>query len=294
VRAGKRIAALVAALLLAVSAAADYKDSYSRGLEAVKDGDWATVRQRMQEAIADNPAAATRVRLYGQRWEPYVPQYYLGLAAFKSGDCAGALAQWRSAANTGVIGSVPGLKAEQDRNSASCDTRTAQQPDTPKPTTGGGTTAAPDGGKPADPRTQPPQPEPPRIEPPKTEPPKTEPRPQPPKPEPPKPEPPRPAETPSAQRVPASLLEAFRSYLAGRYTEVSRINPDGYADARARAQAYLIRAAARQLQAEIEGSSAGLDAARADIRAVRQLSPALQPDPALFSPRFRALYGATR
>lgn len=283
-RAGKGICALLAALLSA-AAAADYKDSYSRGLEAAKDGDWAAVRQRMQEAIADNPAAAQRVRLYGQRWEPYVPQFYLGLAAFKQGDCAGALAQWRSSANAGVIGSVPNLKAEQDRNSASCESRLAQQtkPDTGKP----GTTTAPDGDRPV--RQEPPKPEPPKPEPPKPEPKPEPPRP---KPEPPRPEPPRPVETPLAQRVPAPLLEAFRNYLGGRYAEVVRLNPDSFSEPRARAQALLVRAAARQVQGELDGS--GLDAARADIRAVRALNPALTPDPALFSPRFRSLYNATR
>ena len=275
---------------MSLSAAADYKDSYSRGLEAAKDGDWAAVRQRMQEAIADNPTAAQRVRLYGQRWEPYVPQFYLGLAAFKQGDCAAALSQWRSPANAGVIGSVPNLKAEQDRSSASCESRLAQQgktdpgktePGKTEPAKTGGTTA-PDGDRPV------------RPEPPKPEPPKPEPRPEQvkPKPEPPKPEPPRPVETPLAQRVPAPLLEAFRNYLGGRYADVLKLNPDNFSEPRARAQALLIRAAARQIQGELDGS--GADAARADIRAVRALNPTLTPDPALFSPRFRSLYNATR
>lgn len=280
---------MLATLLAASPLPADYKDSYSRGLEAAKDGDWATLRQRMQEAIQDNPTAAPRVRLYGQRWEPYVPQFYLGLAAFRQGDCATALAQWRSAANTGVIGSVPGLKAEQDKHTAACDTRLAQQPkpDTPKPDVlkpdapkpdGGRAdqgTVTPDGGK-----TTPPKPPPPR--------------PDPPKPDPPRPDPPKPAETPIAQRVPGPLLDAFRNYLGGRYADVVRINPDSYGDARSRAQAYLVRAAARQILAELDGSAAGLEAARSDIRAVRAASPSLTPDPALFSPRFRSLYSATR
>lgn len=285
---------MLAALLAASPVLSDYKDSYSRGLEAAKDGDWATVRQRMQEAIQDNPTAAQRVRLYGQRWEPYVPQFYLGLAAFKQGDCATALTQWRSPANSGVIASVPNLKAEQDRSAAACDTRVAQQPKPeppktdPKPGTGTTAPTTPDGGR------EPPKPPPPKTEPPKTEPPKTEPpRTEPPKTEPPK-APPKPAETPIAQRVPAPLLEAFRNYLGGRYAEVARINPDSFADARSRAQAYLIRAAARQIQAELDSSAAGLDAARADIRAVRAANPGLVPDPALFSPRFRSLYSATR
>lgn len=279
-RAGKGIAALGAALIIASSAWADYKDSYSRGVKAVKSGDWAEVRERMQDAIADNPAAQTRVRLYGQRWEPYVPQYYLGLAAFNQGDCTTALAQFRSAANAGVIGSLPELKAEQDRAVAKCDTRVAQQD---KPGTGTTTQQAPDGGK-----TEPPKPAV-KPDPPKQEPPKQEP----PKPDPPK-LPPKPVETPLAQRVPAPLLEAFRNYLAGRYTEAARIDPNAYSDAKAKSQAYLVRAAARQLQAEIDGSAAGLEAARADVRALRALNPALVPDPALFSPRFRSFYAATR
>lgn len=280
-RAGKGIAALGAALMIASSACADYKDSYSRGLEAAKDGDWAAVRQRMQDAIADNPTAAPRVRLYGQRWEPYVPQYYLGLAAFNQGDCTTALAQFRSAANAGVIASVPNLKAEQDRVIAKCDTRVAQQ-DKPGSTTTT-TQQAPDGGR-TEPATPPVKPDPPRPEPP---------RPEPPKPEPAKP-PPKPVETPLAQRVPAPLLEALRNYLAGRYAEAARIDPNAYSDAKAKSQAYLIRAAARQLQAEIDGSAAGLEAARADVRALRALNPSLVPDAALFSPRFRSFYSATR
>ncbi len=275
---------MLAALLAASPVLSDYKDSYSRGLEAAKDGDWTAVRQRMQEAIQDNPTAAQRVRLYGQRWEPYVPQFYLGLAAFKQGDCATALAQWRSSANSGVIGSVPNLKAEQDRSTAACDTRVAQQPKPeppktdPRPDTGTTTPVTPDGGR-EPPKPSPPKPEPPKPEPAKTDPPKA---------------PPKPVETPLAQRVPAALLEAFRNYLGGRYAEVARINPDSFSDARSRSQAYLIRAAARQIQAEIDNSAAGLDAARADIRAVRAASPSLVPDPALFSPRFRSLYSATR
>ena len=70
--------------------------------------------------------------------------------------------------------------------------------------------------------------------------------------------------------------------------------PNAYSDAKAKSQAYLIRAAARQLQAEIEGSAAGLEAARADVRALRELNPSLVPDAALFSPRFRSFYSATR
>ena len=287
-RAGKGIAILLAALCAAAPAMADYKASYARGIKAAKDGDWATVRERMQESVAEEPTAKASARLYGMRFEPYVPQYYLGLAAFNQGDCATAVAQWRSAPNAAVIGELPELKAVQDRNAATCETRLAQQskpqpgktePGKTEPPRNGGV-VAPDGDAP---KPNPPKPEPPRPEPPKPEPTKTEPA-----------KPPKPVETPLAQRVPGPLLDAFRSYLGGRYAEVARLNPDSFDEPRARAQAYLIRAAARQIQAELDDAPAGLDAARADIRAVRAANPKLTPDPALFSPRFRSLYSATR
>lgn len=282
-----RALVVVAALAAAGTAWADYKDSYSRGLEAVRDGNWNEVARRMREAIAEQPQPAVRVRLYGQRWEPYVPQYYLGLAAFKQGDCASALREWRSAANTGVIGEVPGLKAEQDRNAASCDTRTAQQ-----------TPAKPPVEPPKPPPSEPVKPpvaepvKPPVAEPqrPKPEPPKQEPA----KPEPAKPEPPKPAPTPIGERVPTPLLDAYRAWLGGRYAEVVRINPDGYAEPRAKAQAHLVRAAARFVQAEIDGDAAALEAARADVRAVRAIDGKLAPDAAMFPPRFRKFYSETK
>ena len=282
--------AFAAALALAATASAhaDYKDSYSRGLEAVRDGNWNEVRSRMREAIGEQATPATRVRLYGQRWEPYVPQFYLGLAAFKQGDCAGALREWRSAANAGVIGSVPNLKAEQDRNAASCESRVAEQSPPAKPPVA----EAPK--PPVTETTKPPvaPPDKTKPEPPKQEPVKPEPKPESPKSEPVKPEPPKPV--PVAQRVPAPLLDAYRAWLTGRYADVARINPDSYTEPRAKAQALLVRAAARQVQAELDGNAELLDAARTSARAVRALDPKLTPDAAMFSPRFRAFYAATK
>ncbi|UXI69370.1 hypothetical protein [Tahibacter amnicola] len=278
--------------LYATVAGADYKDSYSRGLEAVKDGDWAEVRNRMQEALADNAEPAPRIRLYGQRWEPYVPQYFLGLAAFKLGDCKTAVAQWRSAANQGVIGKVAALKAAQDRDLSICETRLAgtDKPAPDKPVT-------PEPVQPVrpEPKPEPAQPEPvepsrPEPEKPKPEPVRPEPRPDPPKPEPPKPAPTTPT---VAQRVPDALLGAMRAFLAGRYAEVAQLAPDTWSDPKAKAHGFLLRAAARHMQAQLEGKDA-TDAVRNDIRAALAIDARLVPDATVFSPRFRLLFAATR
>ena len=68
---------------------ADYR-AYARGQEAAADGKWSEVETAMQESLSGNPSPKVRVKLYGQRFAPYVPQYYLGLAAYRQNDCAGA------------------------------------------------------------------------------------------------------------------------------------------------------------------------------------------------------------
>ena len=269
------------ALLVPALAHADYKGSYADGLKAAEDGKWARVRETMQEALADNPQPAQRVRLYGQRFEAYVPQFYLGLAAWKLGDCTTAMAQWQNPASRQIVGGLAELRAEQDKGEAACKAQLAQQPPT----------------RPAEPaRPEPVRPEPVKPEPARPEPPKPAaspaetPRPEPAKPTPapvePRPEPPKPV-LPVSARVSAPLLDAFRNYLGGRYAQAAMINVDAF-DERERPQALLVRAAARYLQAELAGDAAQLDAARADARALRALAPALKPDPVLFSPRFRS------
>ena len=115
------------ALLLPVTAAADYKDTYAVGLNAVNSGKWSEVRAKMQEAMAQNSEPVARLRLYGVRFEPYIPQFYVGLAAYRLGDCSGALAQWKNPAVQQIVAGIPDLKAEQDKGFAACDNKVSLQ-----------------------------------------------------------------------------------------------------------------------------------------------------------------------
>jgi hypothetical protein len=268
---------LLALLLLPATAAADYKDTYAVGLTAVGKGQWAEVRTKMQDAASQNGEPVARLRLYGQRFEPYIPQFYLGLADFRLGDCSGALAQWKNPAVQRIVAGIPDLKAEQDKGLAACDNKVAvQTPTKPEPT------------KPTKPEPVTPKPEPPKPEPVPVKPePKPEPRPVQPEP---RPEPPKPA----SARVSAPLLEAYRSYLGGRYAEVARLNADSFRDERERAQVLLVRAASHFIQAELAADPAQQESARADVRAVHALDARLMPDVVLFSPRFIAFFKATR
>jgi hypothetical protein len=273
VPAGKLCRGLTATALLfaGVVAHADYKASYSRGLEAYKSGNYEDTRRLMKEALDEHPEAAERVRLYGQRWEPYLPQYYLGLAAFKLGDCTTALSQWNSAENQRVVAQLPDTRAELARDSDICKQKQVAQvpakPPTPvvdnppsKPSTPATTTPTTSPSKPQ-PTTPTSKPEPPVA--------------------------------PPRSGVPEPLQQAFDNYLAGKYAEVARINPDTFSDARARYHAYLVRAAARFTLSQIQADEGVLDVARGDVRAARALD-AKSPDATMFSTRFRSFYSETR
>lgn len=279
----------VAALAVASLAHADYKDNYALGLKAYNDGDYPKARELMQQALAEHPEPAARIRLYGQRWEAYLPQYYLGMVAFKQGDCASALAQWNAPPSKQVVAQLPEINSAQQRDAATCEQKVvAKVEEKPKP---------------------PALPEAPAAKPPVADNPLSKAAP-PPKPIETAPEPAAPAKrvevavakptpvttppvtkpAPPSNAPPASLEEAFDNYLAGRYAKVVRLNPEALSDTRARFHAYVVRAAARYTLAQISDDSNDLDGARADARAARALDGRAAPDTALFSPRFRTFY----
>jgi hypothetical protein len=281
VRAGERQWRSLTALALfaaAGTAHADYKDDYAHGLKAFRDGQYAEARKLMQQALEDHAEPAQKIRLYGQVYEAYLPQHYLGMAAFKLGDCSTAIAQWNSSANKQIIGQFPDIGSEEQRGSASCGPKVAKVDEKPPVT--------------------------PPVEPPKktidNPPPKVvvdnrppEPIAQPPKPPPPKPPPEE--KTPVVKGGPPEpLVQAFDNYLAGRYSEVARINPDSYADSRARYHAYLVRAASRYTLSRISADEALLKSARADAAAAHALDARAQPDITLFSPGFRTFFQESR
>lgn len=91
-------------LLLAPSLAlADYKSDYRDGVAAAERQDWARVDALMRKAMAEEPEPQARIRLYGQVFVPYVPKFYLGLAAFNRKDCTTAISLLEDSRNASVI-----------------------------------------------------------------------------------------------------------------------------------------------------------------------------------------------
>ncbi len=279
----------LALLAVSVTAHADYKTDYSHGLEAYKDGKYAEARQLMQQALDEHAEPAAKIRFYGQVFGSYLPQHYAGMAAFKLGDCATAMAQWNSAANRQIASQLPEIVGEEQRNAASCGQKTvAKTEDKPRP----------------------PEPVAPKTTVTETPPPKTviventPPKPVAPPPKP--PEPPVKTSTPPVEKPPIEkpvvakntppepLVQAFDNYLAGKYAEVARINPDSYTDTRSRFHAYMVRAASRYTLSRMSADEEMLKSARADAVAAHALDARTTPDAALFSPGFRTFFQASR
>jgi hypothetical protein len=103
-----RATALVIGWLLAASgavpAAADYRDSYARGVQAIERSRWSEAERWMRQAIAERPqAGGDLVQIYGKRYEDYLPYYYLGLALYRGGDFEGAAEAWDESERQGAI-----------------------------------------------------------------------------------------------------------------------------------------------------------------------------------------------
>jgi hypothetical protein len=292
-------AAVLLALLVAPAAHADFKQAYARGKEAAAAGRWGEVEARMREAIAEQPQAQARVRIYGMRFEPYVPQYYLGLAAYRQGNCAEATRNWTDAAAAGIVRGDSSLQGVVDEGLGECRRKsqavlaqqqpapaTATQPSsaTPPATTASSqvatTTPTPaPGTRPAPPPvTQPSQPVVPTP---------TRPTPA-----------PIPAPAPAAAQsaAPAALVAAVDTFIAGRFEQSANMDLAPFSDRRVRFHVLLLRSAARHQLAQAGGDrgTALLAAAQADIREAKSLAPGQAPDAALFSPRYRKLYESVR
>jgi hypothetical protein len=293
-----RMRAALVLLLAAAPVSADYK-AYVRGQEAASEGNWAQVETEMQAALAGNAKAQVKARLYGQRFAPYVPQYYLGLAAYKQNECAAALRWFGDASASPIIAKVAEFKGVVDAARADCTVKLAAagkpvetKPVETKPVaTKPVVTTAPTSTTPAKPVVSNPPPTPP-VKPVTTQtPPATAPvvskpvattTP--------------PTATANGQTsAPAALQTALQNWLSGRYRAVVTAATTGI-QGKALAHLHLLRAAAFFALTEIEPANAAAHRASAEqeVRNARRALAVIAPDPGFFSPRFRAFFASVR
>lgn len=94
--------ALLALALSSPAWAALGKD-YDSAIVHIEREHYAKAIPLLEEVISEVPASLPRIRLYGMRFAPYTPHYYLGLAHYRQGNCAGALASWAREARFKVL-----------------------------------------------------------------------------------------------------------------------------------------------------------------------------------------------
>ncbi|MGA9575460.1 MAG: hypothetical protein WBS20_16080 [Lysobacterales bacterium] len=106
-------------LVFATTAEAEFKRNYTLAKKAFEDGDYKDAIDKFQDAIKDNPESAERVKIYGMRYDSYIPQYFLGEAYFRMNDCTSAMAAWNQALQQGVIQNLEEYGSMQ-KNMATC------------------------------------------------------------------------------------------------------------------------------------------------------------------------------
>jgi hypothetical protein len=125
---------LAAVFLLGASVAgADYKDDYRKGVTAIEDGKWEEGARLMRSALASQGVEGESLKLYGMRFIPYLPQYYLGLALSKTGDCRGAMQAWNASEGQGAVKKSGAHYKELQKGKSSCETLLAESQPAPKP-----------------------------------------------------------------------------------------------------------------------------------------------------------------
>ncbi len=100
------LAAILA--MVAGSAQAGYQDSFQRAIKAIDFEDWAQASAHLRSALRDPRQAAvgSKVRIYGTRFKRYLPNYYLGLARYRAGDCEEALEAFQRSLSDGAVGGL--------------------------------------------------------------------------------------------------------------------------------------------------------------------------------------------
>lgn len=230
------------------------EEGFRRGVEAADRQDWPTVRRAMADALELRAEPGGRpVKIYGMRFEDYVPQYFLGRALEAEGACAEALEAWSTPGLEALLDAERLRRVEEGR--ARCRARMASEASTVQ------------------------EPPPSTVQ-------------EPPAPEVLGPTEPALGEQPAREEPSPRLRRAAADYLAGRYEAViAAADPELEASAsRSEATARLLRGAARFALHRRTGEVELLAAARADLSAHRRLRPEERPSPYWFSPDFLDFY----
>jgi hypothetical protein len=150
--------AVVSAILAAtVGVRADYKDSFKRGVQAYRRGNWPEAFKYFMMAIEEKTAdsgESVPISGFGDLAR-YHPHFYLGVVLSKMNDCRGALKEWERSEGDGaiakadLISNLKSYRTDCEKRVASAKATTSASPAvtpsvaTPPPVTPGAATPPP-------------------------------------------------------------------------------------------------------------------------------------------------------
>ncbi|MEM9552917.1 MAG: hypothetical protein AAGC60_01560 [Acidobacteriota bacterium] len=122
--------AVVACLAVCVAsvpaeAKPDYLRRYQAGLKAIEREDWARASDLMQKAVMERPNEAGKLSQWFY-WDPYLPNFYYGLAQYHLGRCAQAMRSFNASEEQGVLLAEDELYATMIRLRDECQARGAK------------------------------------------------------------------------------------------------------------------------------------------------------------------------
>ncbi len=235
------------------NAYAGFEDDYANGLKALDQGRVVDAQRLLQRALSAQSDPVEKINV-GGNVQPYLPLHFLGVAAYRLGDCAGAESYWNGAANRRMIARLNLLRQQEQQALANCKPAAATAEATAAAAAAAASTAAEAAAKAA------------------------------------KSESAALAAKPPDALVQALQNYLGGRYLAATRVDPAALADTR---ARFHAYV-IRAAARFMLASTGLGDQGLLDAARGDARAAKALDARTQPDAATFPPRFRAFYDATR
>lgn len=149
------VAALFAIGAVALQAQSGFQEAFRDGMAALEQRRWAEAAKQFQRAAQLKADSGENVRLYGVRFESYLPQFFLGRALYELGDLQGAVRAFDASEQAGAVRRTRYFQTLQD-----------QRRDAQKRVLAAAPTPAPPGPNPSTPIPAPePNPAPPAPEP---------------------------------------------------------------------------------------------------------------------------------
>jgi tetratricopeptide (TPR) repeat protein len=80
-----------------------YLDAFTNGIRAIDQQRWAEAARQMEAAAAERPDTGDNTRVYGTRFENYLPNYFLGVALYQMNDFARAIQAFNASEQLGGV-----------------------------------------------------------------------------------------------------------------------------------------------------------------------------------------------